>query len=102
MPLEKLKLLFEDDDASFLGRNSKIDKTVSSSILNWNVKKIFLRFWDIRKFITLAHTDAYIVGCRGASQLGGSLLGDPTGYKANKLKESLSYPVGIIRTLVWR
>ena len=42
----------------------------------------------------------YIVGCRGASQLGGSLLGIPPGYKANKLKESLSYPLGIIRTLV--
>ena len=27
----------------------------------------------------------YIVGCRGASQLGGSLLGIPLGYKANKL-----------------
>ena len=27
----------------------------------------------------------YIVGCRGASQLGGSLLGIPPGYKANKL-----------------
>ena len=28
---------------------------------------------------------AYIVGSRGASQLGGSLLGIPPGYKANKL-----------------
>ena len=28
---------------------------------------------------------AYIVGSRGASQLGGSLLGIPLGYKANKL-----------------
>ena len=27
----------------------------------------------------------YIVGCRGASQLGGSLLWIPPGYKANKL-----------------
>ena len=27
----------------------------------------------------------YIVGCRGASQLGGSLAGIPPGYKANKL-----------------
>ena len=27
----------------------------------------------------------YIVGCQGASQLGGSLLGIPPGYKANKL-----------------
>ena len=27
----------------------------------------------------------YIVSCRGASQLGGSLLGIPPGYKANKL-----------------
>ena len=36
-----------------------------------------------------------IVGCRGASQLGGSLLGIPPGYKANKLKESLSYPLGL-------
>ena len=27
----------------------------------------------------------YIVGCLGASQLGGSLLGIPPGYKANKL-----------------
>ena len=26
-----------------------------------------------------------IVGCRGASQLGGSLLGSHQGYKANKL-----------------
>ena len=42
----------------------------------------------------------YIVGSQGASQLGGSLLGIPPGYKANKLKESLSYPLGIIRTLV--
>ena len=29
--------------------------------------------------------DAYIVGCRGASELGGSLEGIPLGYKANKL-----------------
>ena len=29
---------------------------------------------------------AYIVSCRGASQLGGSLQGIPQGYKANKLK----------------
>ena len=28
---------------------------------------------------------SYIVGSRGASQLGGSLLGIPPGYKANKL-----------------
>ena len=42
----------------------------------------------------------YIVCCWGASQLGGSLLGIPPGYKANKLKESLSYPLDIIRTLV--
>ena len=41
---------------------------------------------------------SYIVGSRGASQLGGSLRGIPPGYKANKL--SLSYPLGIIRTLV--
>ena len=27
----------------------------------------------------------YIVGSRGASQLGGYLLGNPLGYKANKL-----------------
>ena len=27
----------------------------------------------------------YIVGCRGASQLGGSPVGIPPGYKANKL-----------------
>ena len=27
----------------------------------------------------------YIVSCRGASQLGGSLSGIPPGYKANKL-----------------
>ena len=26
----------------------------------------------------------YIVSCRGASQVGGSLLGIPPGYKANK------------------
>ena len=37
----------------------------------------------------------YIVGCRGASQLGGSILWIPPGYKANKLKESLSYPLFI-------
>ena len=35
---------------------------------------------------------AYIVCCQGASQLGGSLLGIPPVYNANKLKESLSYP----------
>ena len=45
-------------------------------------------------------TQVYIVGSRGSSQLGGSLLGIPLGYKANKLLVSLSYPVGIIRTLV--
>ena len=28
--------------------------------------------------------EKYIVGCRGASQLGGSSLGIPPGYKANK------------------
>ena len=30
-------------------------------------------------------TVTYIVSSRGASQLGGSLLGIPPGYKANKL-----------------
>ena len=40
--------------------------------------------------------EIYIVGSRGSSQLGGSLLGIPLGYKANKLLVSLSYPVGII------
>ena len=32
----------------------------------------------------------YIVGCRGASQLGGSLLGIPPGYKANKLTYTIT------------
>ena len=31
------------------------------------------------------HLGSYIVGCQGASQLGGSLLGIPPGYKASKL-----------------
>ena len=30
----------------------------------------------------------YIVGSRGASQLGGSLIGIPLGYKANKLSSA--------------
>ena len=38
---------------------------------------------------------AFIVGSRGSSQLGRSLLGIPLGYKTNKLLVSLSYPVGI-------
>ena len=50
------------------------------------------KYLEIYKFEGLA----YIVGCRGASQLEGSLLGIPPGYKANKLEESLSYPLGII------
>ena len=29
----------------------------------------------------------YIVGSRGTSQLGGSLLGSPPGYKANKVTD---------------
>ena len=29
--------------------------------------------------------NTFIVGCQGASQLGGSLVGIPPGYKANKL-----------------
>ena len=44
----------------------------------------------------------YIVGSRGASQLGDSLLGILPGYKANKLIVSLSYPLGLMRTLVRR
>ena len=35
--------------------------------------------------ISFGSYSTYIVGCRGASQLGGSLLGIPPGYKANKL-----------------
>ena len=53
-------------------------------------------------FICNTRFIVYIVGSRGASQLGGSLLGIPPGYKANKLIVSLSYPLGIIRTLVRR
>ena len=37
----------------------------------------------------------YIVGSRGASQ-----LGNPPGYKANKLLVSLSYPLGIITEFI--
>ena len=33
----------------------------------------------------VSYLATYIVGSRGASQLGGSLLGIPLGYKANKL-----------------
>ena len=46
-------------------------------------------FWMVVKgpllCISFFCIKAYIVGCRGASQLGGSLLGIPPGYKANKL-----------------
>ena len=51
-------------------------------------------------FIFVYLGSLHIVGSPGASQLGGSLLGIPPGYKVNKLKESLSYPLCIIRTLV--
>ena len=40
---------------------------------------------QIVQFQNKASLGTYIVGCRGASQLGGSLPGIPSGYKANKL-----------------
>ena len=46
--------------------------------------------------VTIMVMKACIVGSRGASQLGGSLLGIPPGYKANKLIVLLSYPLGKI------
>ena len=65
----------------------------------WTDKELKMVFiWFTKRKVI----NTYIAGCRGASQLGGPLLGIPPGYKANKLKESLSYPLGIIRTLVWR
>ena len=45
-----------------------------------------LQFWVSVKYLILCfkkHTHTYIVGSRGASQPGGSLLGIPLGYKAN-------------------
>ena len=48
---------------------------------------IFCRSVQFAELVLLhkQSTYRYIVGCRGASQLGGSLLGIPLGYKANKL-----------------
>ena len=54
------------------------------------------KFWEIWIFICYIsfclfftqcyfYQTVYIVGSRGSSQLGGSLLGIPQGYKANKL-----------------
>ena len=59
----------------------------------------FRDFRDFKKVYYFSMNSwSYIVGCRGASQLVDSLLGITPGNKANKLKESLSYPLGIIRT----
>ena len=57
---------------------------------------LILLFFNYVFYFVLILKYVCIVGCRGASQLGGSLLGIPPGYKANKLKESLSYPLGIL------
>ena len=48
---------------------------------NW-MKNIFdlSHSW---KYLYLRDRNKYIVGSRGASQLGGSLIGIPLGYKAN-------------------
>ena len=53
-----------------------------------------------RPVVTVSSVVKYIIGSRGSTQLGGSLLGIPLGFKADKLLVSLSYPVSIIRTLV--
>ena len=46
---------------------------------------IFFRFTGDDPFFSFLTPQIYIVSSRGASQLGGSLLGIPPGYKANKL-----------------
>ena len=43
---------------------------------------VFLRLFE---YVEVVKILTYIVGSRGASQLGGYLLGTPPGYKANKL-----------------
>ena len=62
---------------------------------NWNLcerlakieAKNGLYFILFKELVTefVFHDMEYIVGCRGASQLRGSLAGIPPGYKANKL-----------------
>ena len=51
-----------------------LEKFVSTYFMEYQISMI-----SYGKLVT------YIVGCRGASQLGGSLIGIPPGYKANKL-----------------
>ena len=46
-------------------------------VLDWKV--------NTKKMHDKSVSLGFIVGCRGASQLGGSLLGIHQGYKANKL-----------------
>ena len=58
----------------------KVDRKLSRYYLDFN--KIIL---DLFLVISYGNPVTYIVGCGGASQLGGSLLGIPLGYKANKL-----------------
>ena len=48
--------------------------------------------WSQRVSFMQQANSLYIVGCRGASQLGGSLLWIPPGYKVNKLYCRVSQP----------
>ena len=47
----------------------------------------YFKHYSLCVFWLVSHGESvvYIVGSRGSSQLGGSLLGIPLGYKANKL-----------------
>ena len=54
-------------------------KNTNPSVTNFDLNYLKTGLTEWAQFFL-----GYIVGCRGASQLGGSLLAIPPGYKANK------------------
>ena len=74
--------------SNFTRRRNKPMFQYFLSFLNLDMFKVLC--WDTVTslkpgFLGVVKRGPYIVGSRGASQLGGSLLGIPPGYKANKL-----------------
>ena len=70
---------------NFQSKEKGKDKTTTFFFLFFHV------VWKIRKSCNREkYKMPQKVGCRGASQLGGSLLGIPPGYKANKLSLRLA------------
>ena len=68
----------------FIDKLQNLFKSLKSTILK--IDELKTLFWDVPYALHFTKPTRYnIVGCRGASLLGGSLLGIPLGCKANKL-----------------